>query len=83
MLARCLPILLLRVPMLATYKSKQQTIRHNCILFLKDSWRSLACKAKRELEDLNANMQKRAASHPVSPASATHAKEISSWITTI
>jgi hypothetical protein len=75
MLARCLPILLLRVPKLATNKSKQQTIRRNCNLFLKGSWRSLVCKAKRELEDLNANMQKRAASHPVLPASATHAKE--------
>ena len=73
MLARCLPILLLRVPKLATNKSKQQTIRRNCNLFLKGSWRSLVCKAKRELEDLNANMQKRVAS--VSPASATHAKD--------
>ena len=62
-------------PYLTSPSSKARHKRHNCILFLKDSWRSLACKAKRELEDLSANMQKWAASHPVSPASATHAKE--------
>jgi hypothetical protein len=76
MLARCLPIFLLRVPKLATNKSKQQTTRRNCNLFLKGSWRSLVCKAKREFKDVNANMQKRASSHPVLPASATQAKEL-------
>ena len=58
MMARCLPILLLRVPRYATHKTKQQIIRHNCRLFLRGSWPSLSLKAQRELEGLN-----RAASH--------------------
>ena len=64
MIARCLPILLLRVPPLATHKGKQQIMRHNCNLFLKGSWRSLVCKARRELEELNERAHKRTASHP-------------------
>ena len=73
MLARWLPILLLRVPKLATNKSKHQTIRRNCNLFLKGSWWS--AKQSENLKISRQTCKKRAASHPVLPASATHAKE--------
>ena len=69
MIARCLPILVLRVPSLATNNSKQQIIRHNCNLFLRGSWQSLASKAKRELDELNANLQTRADSSQSRPNS--------------
>ena len=55
MIARCLPILLLRVPKFASHKSKEQTMRpsRNCNLFLRGSWPSLTQKAVRELTALN------------------------------
>ena len=53
MIARCLPILLLRVPRYATHNTKQQIVRHNCRLFLRGSWPSLSLKAQRELEELD------------------------------
>ena len=60
MVARCLPILLLRVPPHATTKAKQQIVRHNCHLFLRGSWPSLSLKAKRELRALNDPAEKQA-----------------------
>jgi hypothetical protein len=53
MIARCLPILLLRVPKFASHKSKEQMMRRNCDLFLRGSWPSLTQKAVRELTALN------------------------------
>jgi len=53
MLARCLPIRLLRVQTNASTKAKQNLIRHNCHLFLRGSWPSLVLKANRELTQLN------------------------------
>ena len=60
LLARCLPILLLRVPKKATMKTKQQLMRQHCNLFLRGSWQSLALKAGRELRELNERAQQHA-----------------------
>ena len=50
MLARCLPILLLRVPRTFNVAGKVKIVKRNCAQFLRGEWRSLVVKAQRELQ---------------------------------
>ena len=53
MLARCLPILLLRVPPQAPPHMKIKVVRDNCACFLRGEWQSLTEKALKEMEEAN------------------------------
>ena len=63
MIARCLPILLLRVPHTATQAAKSKIIIKNCNKLLCGSWRSLTIAAIRELNEMNSYAQNAKMSH--------------------
>jgi hypothetical protein len=62
MVARCLPIFLLRVPSQAAQAdraTKAAIISRNCLRFLQGNWRSLAATSQQELEVCNARARNR------------------------
>ena len=72
MLAKCLPILLLRVPPRLAAATKASIVIKNCNRFLKGAWQSLALGAQQDLQVCNVLAQAKNQTAQQQPGTTGH-----------